>query len=527
MRIPAIMLALALILGQKPTPKTTPVAPTSVNAEETWRLALPEAIRVGLDNPAAVDSICVGAQTIPVGGFEPAAMPKISRPGTSVNPEPDEDWNLSLQEAIRIGLDNSDVVRVLSIGPPMILDSCFSETPFTVVGVKPPPGFDVVIAPLNRADSAWKFKADVMAHVRSIEQTYWALWQRRAALKAREAAVKQGEEFLFLRRERTELDFGRSSCADVAEAEQQLENFKLNLVTATCDVITTERQLRNILGLPPADNRRIVTATSPIEARVEPDWETSVREMLASQPDLAQQKVVARLAELQLLLARHQAPPMLSPNALGEFKDLGRDLDQAHFGLAEYIRQASSRPCPLTSDSTNQDDAQWRTGLSLGVPICGRLLVNVRQELYQLLRQRASLQQITHQTTHSLARVFLEVDANYKQFRSAQRLRGAAQTRLEAARAQYEEGRLTVDRLLDAIAQSTNAIAQEAQYKATYNTSLAALEEAKGTLLAYDKIAVADPPPARKPYIGAKAGDVKVPEIEVEVNPTLPADPGF
>ena len=131
-------------------------------------------------------------------------------------------------------------------------------------------------------------------------------------------------------------------------------------------------------------------------------------------------------------------------------------------------------------------------------------LANTRQAQYQLLRQRAFLQQIVHQTTHSLARFFLEVDANYKQFRTAQRLRAAAQQRLEAQRAFYEEGRITIDRLLDAVSQYANAIAQEAQYMTSYNTSIAALEEAKGTLLAYDNIAVAEGPSPRKAYIQAK-----------------------
>jgi outer membrane protein TolC len=45
---------------------------------------------------------------------------------------------------------------------------------------------------------------------------------------------------------------GRSTVADLAEAEQREESFELDLVSKTSDVITTERQLRNILGLPPA-----------------------------------------------------------------------------------------------------------------------------------------------------------------------------------------------------------------------------------------------------------------------------------
>ena len=114
------------------------------------------------------------------------------------------------------------------------------------------------------------------------------------------------------------------------------------------------------------------------------------------------------------------------------------------------------------------------------------------------------LQQVVHQTTHSLARFFLEIDANYKQFKTASRLRAAAAQRLDAQRAYYEEGRITIDRFLDAVSQYATAVATEAQYKTTYNISIVALEEAKGTLLAYDNIAVAEGPHPRKAYIQAR-----------------------
>ena len=103
------------------------------------------------------------------------------------------------------------------------------------------------------------------------------------------------------------------------------------------------------------------------------------------------------------------------------------------------------------------------------------------------------MQQVVHQATHTLARFFLEIDANYKQFKTATRLRAAAAQRLDAQRAYYEEGRITIDRFLDAVSQYATAVATEAQYKTTYNIAIVALEEAKGTLLAYDNVVVGDP----------------------------------
>jgi outer membrane protein TolC len=566
-----------------PRPRTTEFP----EAEEIWHMTLPEAIKIGLDNSEVIRVISLGAQGIPLGGFEPTPLNTGAGAGVAsslgagtlssvYDPAIQETqiatalaaFDANFTTSILWGHSTTPVNNSLSAGViptaikyPLIFDQdtatfqstlqkraangavlqiqhnvsyLYSNSPANVYPsayttntqlsitqpllggtAQNPSGLEanranIVIARLNADASVWNFKAAVMAHVRSIEQQYWSLSQQQIALWSRETAVKLGEEIL--RRERAELEVGRATRADVAEAEQQLENFKLNLVSATSDVITTERQLRNILGLPPADNRRIVPDTAPTEARLEPDWETSVAQMLAFQPDIVQQQLLVRLTELQLLLARNQLLPQLNLNALYQFNGLAHQLDGAEAVMAGAgitalnpltARQNSSKGVNTLPQHYN-DFNQWQVGLTFSMPIGFRApLANVRQSQYQLLRQRAFLQQIVHQTTHSLARFFLEVDANYKQFRTAQRLRDAAQQRLEAQRAFYEEGRITIDRLLDAVSQYANAIATEAQYKTSYNTSIAALEEAKGTLLAYDNIAVNEGPSPRKAYTQA------------------------
>src|SRR5262249_25784067 len=71
---------------------------------------------------------------------------------------------------------------------------------------------------------------------------------------------------------------------------------------------------------------------------------------------------------------------------------------------------------------------------------------------------------------------------------------------------------ITLDRYLDAISQYATAVAAEAQYRTTYNISIVALEEAKGTLLAYDNIAVADRPRPLQPLpVRPAGGDLATP----------------
>ncbi len=400
----------------------------------------------------------------------------------------------------------------------------------------PPVGLEanrapIVIARLNADAAVWRFKAEIMAEVRSIEQQYWNLAQAHVQLWSADRAVSLAAEIL--KREEAELAVGRGTVADVAEAAQRLEQFNLDLVTRTSDVITTERQLRNLLGLPPADNRRIIPITPPTEARLEPDWDSSLAQMLSFQPDIVQQQILVRVAELQLLIARNQLLPQLSLNALYQLNGLGQSLDSSFAVMTGAALKAlnpvianQERAAGLNENPGNYSNFnQWQIGFTFQMPLGMRSpLANSRQAQYILLRARAYLAQVVHQTTHSLARFFLEIDANYKQFKTASRLRAAAAQRLDAQRAYYEEGRITIDRFLDAVSQYATAVATEAQYKTTYNISIVALEEAKGTLLAYDNIAVAEGPNPRKAYIQAR--DIQGAHKQFHMLPDGPMLPG-
>jgi hypothetical protein len=368
---------------------------------------------------------------------------KVPEPRPTNEPAAQETWPLTLRDAIRIALDNNEIVRVISLG--------VSETPIGGCGPTPP----IVIARVNPHANFWRFKAEVMALVRSVEQQYWNLAQVHVQLSSAQQAVKTAQEVLT--KEQSDLAVGRGTVADVAEAAQRLEQFNLDLVTRTSDVITTERQLRNILGLPPADNRRIIPVTPALEARLEPDWDACLNEMSQQQPDIVQAKL-------------GMGPPVTV------VVDHGPD---------------HGRPA---------------------APPCSQMVEEREHE-------QNHLQQLTHERTHMLVRCFLEIDANYKQFRTAARLRAAAAQRLDAQRAYYEEGRITLDRFLDAVSQHATAVATESQYKATYNIYVAALGEAKGTLLADCGIVVAESIPgqsaSQQPATGKKDHEAQLAALVV------------
>jgi outer membrane protein TolC len=575
-----------------PLPKVAPPRTTSnPEADEIWEMTLQDAIKIGLDNSEVVRVIALGAQGIPIGGFEPTPLNTgaggalgTGTLATVYDPAIQETqiaqalanfdanfsttlfWNKNVapfnnaitagtflvgarypvtfdQETMNMASTLAkrgatgtlysvvhNVVWNYSNSPTNVFPSAYTvNTQFQLtqplLGSAPTPNFNanptpagleanrapIVIARLNADVAVWRFKAEVMAHVRSVEQQYWALAQAQVQHWASETAVDLGEQIL--KRELAKLAVGVGAAPNVAEAQEQLERFRLDLVDKTANLITTERQLRNILGLPPADTRRIVPVTAPTDARIEPDFEACLRQMVTFQPDIVQNQLLTRVAELQLLSSRNQLLPVLNLNALYQLNGLGHHLDQAESVMTgrtitaiNPLLQSQQRAAGLNPVPGRYNDFNtWQVGMTFQMPLGYRgPLANVRQAQYTLLRQRAFLQQVVHQTTHSLYRFFIEVDSNYKLFKTATNLKKAALVRLEAQRAYYENGSITIDRYLEALRNWSNAVAQEADFRTRYNTAIAALEEAKGTLLAYDNIAMAEGPWPRKAYIQAR-----------------------
>ncbi|HMB02362.1 MAG TPA: TolC family protein, partial [Isosphaeraceae bacterium] len=399
-----------------PMPKLAkPRTTNDPEAQEIWQLTLPDAIKVGLDNSEVVRIISLGAQGIPISGFEPTPLSTAAGAGiasalgatplqTIYDPAIQETqiatalsafdtnfttsllWGHSVapfNNAITAGtfvsqtkfpvIFNQDTATFQTgvqkrtatgalLGVTHNISYLYTNSPTNVTpsayttntqltltqpllgsaplanglpGSTPSSGFlvgleanraPIIVARLNADGAVWRFKASLMAEVRSIEQQYWSLAQQHVQLWSSEKAVELAEEIL--KREQSELEVGRGTVADVAEASQRLEQFKLDLVTKTSDVITTERQLRNILGLPPADSRRIVPVTAPTESRLEPNWEASLAQMLTFHPDIVTQQLIVRVVELQLLVTRNQLLPVLNLNALYQFNGLGHDLDR-------------------------------------------------------------------------------------------------------------------------------------------------------------------------------------------------------
>ncbi len=308
-------------------------------------------------------------------------------------------WRLSLSEAIGTALAHCESVRVVSFcastGTPCD-DKRKACSPMIVIG------------PRDANTSIWRFNAEILGLVYSVEQKYWNLAERQKVLQAQQLAVHEASE-LFLR----EQALGQKQCPDklagMGDIQQNLDRLSLDLAQKATDVLTAERELRQAMRLPATDHHRIYPTTVPRKERVAFDWQSCLREMSKHQPDIIQQQLMIRLAELQLTVARNQLVPVLSLDivnqwtnlGLGEKRDRLLDAETARmFRLVDPIfaveRVLLLHPClPLLSNFP-----RWQIGVSIPIPMgTGRsLFINTRYAQYVLRQQRGCLAEIVHQT---------------------------------------------------------------------------------------------------------------------------------
>jgi outer membrane protein TolC len=518
--------------------------------------------------------------------FPPARIPDIVPPRTVTNPRPETpDWNLSLDEAIRISLENARVIRVLagtsavSSGQTIydtaitqtqidqaqgVFDPTFSQknlwsrsnppsatldplNPFqsiifgsptdsyqSTVGLTKtnvlggqfalnyvenpvlfthPPSFGsgafatgfssfalnpqqthtlqfsytqpllqgagfavntapIVIARLNTEQSYFQYKDSVQEMVRGVIQAYWDLVLARTDVWARRIQVEQSEFAFNLAK--AKLETGLGSRSDEAQARVTLNQFKASLIAAEAAVLAQEGALRNILGLLPSDDRRIVPDSVPAERRLAPEWDALVKLAEQRRPDIVELKIIVEADRQRLLQAENQALPQLNAVASYQFNGLS--------GTMPNGDKLSTAPGQFDN---------WSVGINFSVPLGLRAeRARVRQQSLLVLRDRSNVEQSIHAAVHQLAATVRDLDSSFEQYQAFKLTRAAASTNLTVQIAAFRAGGVggggrpvNYLNVLQALNDWGSAVSSEAQQLLAYNVALATLERQTGTIL--------------------------------------------
>lgn len=322
----------------------------------------------------------------------------------------------------------------------------------------------IVIARYEQSRSYFQFKASIQELVQGVITAYWSLVEARTQLWAREKQVEQAKAAF----DRVNAQFRAKlvDIGDVAQPKVALANFKANLIAARGAVIQREAALRNLLGLPPENGERLVPSTPPTRDRVAFEWEELNTTAQLQRPDLIELNLVLSADQQRLIQANNQAKPRLDAVAI-----------QSWNGLSGRVQQ-------LGVSSGLDDNPSWSLGVNFEVPLTLRSArANARSQELVIARDRANIQQGLHATEHALATTVRNLDQFYEQYDAFKETREAARLNLKVQFAEQRAGRVIFLNVLQAITDWGNAVSSEASSLTQYNSTLAALEQATGTIL--------------------------------------------
>lgn len=369
--------------------------------------------------------------------------------------------------------------------------------PFSLPGVYN----GVLVARINNDITLHQFERAVRDLLRDVEQTYWQLYFGYRELDTRQRARQAAA--LIWRQEKLRLDAGQARPDDEAQARQRYYVYQTQVEDALAGgaqvggfggianlgVFGAERQLRRLLGLPPADGRIIRPTTEPTLAEVVYEWSQSVTEALQRRVELRQQRWLIRRRELELLAARNYNRPRL--DFVGQYgvRGYGDNL----FG-GRYRTNPAQQPGSAFADIVTADLQDWGLGLELTAPVGNRIgQIAVRNAQLQLTRDRAVERTQELQVTHELASAIAQMERTMANVRSTYNRRQASAEEVRVKRARAGETD-PLNFVLDALQRAAD---DESAYNIAlvqYNLALLDVEFRRGTLLSYMDVSLTEGP---------------------------------
>ena len=339
----------------------------------------------------------------------------------------------------------------------------------------------ILIARLRYDQSRAVLETQVNQMMLNVETAYWNLYAAYGELYAREIALRQNLTVWRVTEIQVKAGKEKRTPAELYQAEGQYHQSRSDWLRALGQVLERERNLRGLLGLAMEDGNRLVPSDAPTTAPFQPDWTSAVAEALTLRPELILARDNLKAQQLNLIEVKNRLLPDLRFTASYDSNSIGARLDGA---------DADNAFRNLAANRFNN----WSLGLRFEMPLGFRdAHAGVRQARMRLAQHYWALRQMEDKAQRFLTQQYRTVAESQKQI---EYLRAAAEAynnqlnvRLELARSGKE---LAVDVTLEAIRFGTQALQQYYTFLAQYNSSLAQMEYAKGTLLKRNNVVIGE-----------------------------------
>jgi outer membrane protein TolC len=323
----------------------------------------------------------------------------------------------------------------------------------------------VVIARLNTEQSYFQYKDSVQGTVLGVIQAYWNLVQARTDVWARKIQLELSEETY--KREKARLETGLGNRGNEAQARVTYNQFRANLIAAEAAALTQEGALRNIMGLPPDDDRKLIPVSAPTTERLDPDWQPLLHLAEERRPDIVELKLIVEADKQRLLQAENQTLPQLNLVSSYQWNGLS--------GTMPNGEAISTGPGQYNN---------WSVGINFSVPLGLRQArAQVRQQNLTIARDRVNVEQQVHAAVHEIAATVRDLASDYDQYLAYKETRAAAFDNVQVQIGNERVGLVNYLNVLTALNDFGSAVSSEAQQLVAYNVALATLERQTGTIL--------------------------------------------
>lgn len=367
----------------------------------------------------------------------------------------------------------------------------------TASGVRSPGGGrveGVLITRLRYDQSRTEFERNVNFMLLNVEYAYWNLYGAYYLLFSREQGLRQAYEAWKLNKARWEA--GAIKEQDYQQTLAQYELFRAQRITALGQVLDRERQLRGLLGMAIEDGQRLVPSDIPTLAEYQPDWNIAMQEVMSYRPELVLARQDLKYRQLDLLLQKNGLKPDLRFFANYDVNAIGTQLDGGpNRASVDQFNQVTTTPRNALSALADNEFNSWTVGFRLDVPIGFRdAHAQVRTARLNLTRSYMQLKDQERKAEHFLALQYRELQQYYAEIQAQRAQREANGRQLDLRFQEYKVGRGTLDILLEAQRNFANSLADEHTAIVNYNNRLCGFQFAKGTILQYSNVQIADGP---------------------------------
>ncbi|MDA1161891.1 MAG: TolC family protein [Planctomycetota bacterium] len=373
----------------------------------------------------------------------------------------------------------------------------------------------VVIARLRTDTSLADFEMSVRDFISNVENAYWDLYFAYRDLDAR--IVARDNALATWNRVNALYKAGRvgGEAEKEAQAREQYFRFQEQVQNALSGrleggtrtnngtaggsfrgnggVLSSERRLRLLMGLPINDGKLLRPNDEPILAEIAFDWDSILVEALTRRAELRRQKWVIKQREQELIASKNFLLPRLDMVGRYRWRGLGRDLLQQHTpSVSGTATQADLDISALNNawgTLLNGDFQEWHLGFEFSMPI-GNRRAHAAVEYAELLlsREQAILSEQEREVVLALSEVIAELSRTWSVLETADDRRIAASEQLDAVQAAFDADKVAFDVLLDAQRRFLDAETNFHRSLVEYTIGVRNVHFEKGSLLDYNEI---------------------------------------